>query len=135
MRKILTSTPTSTKRLDFLRGMGIGAFAIGTLAAGCAPVPPGPMNYAYEPPPMYGWGQPTPAVWREPAQNYGPPIAEGPPDEVVPSAPPQRGEAQPEAAPAPKPAASPPQSAGLEDTAGWWRGGGIFWPRWQEPIP
>jgi hypothetical protein len=119
MRKdrIGTAFPRAT---ILLFGLGVSA------AGGCAPVQPGPPpNYAYGLPPNYGYAAPAylqpPAVPDWPQQ---PPTASSPPPAAQPS---QR---EPEPPPSP-----PPQNVGLEDTAGWWRGGGIFWPRWQEPIP
>jgi len=113
------STIGSLRGLEALARVGaLSLAASGLLVAGCAPV--APQNYAYVPAPMYRW-QPSPA-------DYGSSFAQGTPD----GAGSQRSE--PEPAPPPK-APEPPKSAGLEDTAGWWRGGGIFWPRWQEPIP
>jgi hypothetical protein len=92
----------------------------GPLVAGCVPTASGPVaGYGY-PPSVYRWPPPAPDSYYS-----------------MPATPPQTSDAgitpaSPPKAPEPTPPTNP---AGLEGTRGWWRGGGIFWPRWQEPIP
>jgi hypothetical protein len=107
-----------------LRSCAIAALFLGfgALATGCAPTPSMlPMtNYAYGAPWTY---RPAP-VWQgsapdNPARDTPPPV-QSEPTTQQPTTPITNDSTA---------------TAGLEDTAGWWRMGGILWTRMQEPIP
>jgi hypothetical protein len=101
----------------------VGLLAIAMLlVTGCVPTYKTPSNWAAYPyyPPLYRVQPALPPPVHYNLPQDPPPEFKGPGE---PKVPPSGGEAAPSTKPAQR-----------EDTIGWWRMGGILWPRWQEPI-